>query len=202
MARRKKDDGLLIAVGLVLGAVLAVAPFVLIYIASRAGPRLSKQLDDYALSNAEAAQLQQCGSRTAMLDAQNRAHLAQGLTRTQSGEFDRRSRAGKLAYEVNAQLVESSAEYSELRERPGRRLADAISFTKLREAARFAIVGFVAWLAYSAMYMLGPDFGWPSAYFAASAVSLGVFAATWLWFTIYYWASLSELRKQLAPQPA
>ena len=125
-----------------------------------------------------------------------------GLTLTKSGEFDRRSRIGKTAYEVHAQRNQAIDECQDLQELPLSRLSAAVRFIKLRDSARFAILGFIAWFAYAAMHLLSKDFGWPSAYFSASAVSLGVFTVVWLWFSIYYWASFSQLREQLKSQPA
>ncbi|TDS73359.1 MULTISPECIES: hypothetical protein [Comamonas] len=119
---------------------------------------------------------------------------------TKSGEFDRRSRAGKIAYDVNAQLSDAIDECQDLQELPLNRLSSAIGFVKLRDSARFAILGFIAWFIYAAIHLLNKDFGWMSAYFASSAVSLGVFAVAWIWFTIYYWASFSQLRSQLKTQ--
>lgn len=201
MARKKKDDGLT-AVALVVGAILAVAPFALLYLGCRSGPRLTKHADDYALTHDEAHALQRGSQRLSTLDAQHRRHLSKGLTMTKSGEFDRRSNAGKAAYEVHAQLNQAIEDCSELQDRPLNRLSEAVGFAKLHDAARFALLGFVAWFAYAAMYMRGPNFGWPSTYFMASAVSLGVFAVVWLWFSIYYWVSFSQLREQLKPQSA
>lgn len=200
MARRKKNDRLLVAIGLFVGGALAVAPFVMLYLGCRAGPRLTKHLDDYSLTSDEALQLSHSSMRRGALDAQHRGHLSSGLLLTKSGEFDRRSNAGKIAYEVSVQLAELEFQCRELRGLPLNRLTAAISFTKLRESARFAIAGFIAWFAYAATYMLGPNFGWPSAYFLASVVGLGVFAVVWLWFTFYYWAGFSQLRMQLRPQ--
>lgn len=202
MARRKKDDGFLAAIALVVGAVLAVAPFVLLYLACRAGPRLTKHRDDYALTQQEARQLLQGRARALALDTQHRAHLAGGLALTKSGEFDRRSKAGKAAYDVNARLVESIAECEELQALPSSRLSAALSFNKLRGSARLGILVFLACLTYAAAYMLSPEFGWPSAYFLASAASLTVFAVLWLWLSVYYWLSFSQLRKDLKLQPA
>lgn len=202
MARKKQGDGLLVGFGLVVGAVLSMAPFALLYLGCRGGPRLTKHIDDYALTPDEVQQLKRSSARAATLDAEHRQHLSKGLTLTKSGEFDRRSRAGKTAYEVNEQRNQAIDECQDLQELPLSRLSAAVSFVKLRDSARFAILGFTAWFAYAAMHMLSKDFGWPSAYFSASAVSLGVFATVWLWFTIYYWASFSQLRKQLKSQPA
>lgn len=201
MTRRKKGDGLLIGVGLVVGAILSIAPFALLYLGCRGGPKLTKHVDDYALTHDEALQLKRSSARAAALDVEHRSHLSQGLTLTKYGEFDRRSRIGKTAYEVHAQRNQAVDECQDLQERPLSRLSETVSFVKLRDSARFAILGFIAWFAYAAMHMLSKDFGWPSAYFSASVVSLGVFAIVWLWFTIYYWASLSQLREQLQSQP-
>lgn len=201
MARRRKGDGLLIGVGLVMGAILSMAPFTLLYLGYRAGPKLTKHIDDYALTPDEVQQLKHTSARAVALDAEHRRHLSKGLTLTKSGEFDRRSRIGKTAYEVHAQRNQAFDECQDLQELPLMRLLTAVSFIKLRDSARFAILGFIAWFAYAAMHMLSKDFGWPSACFSASAFSLGVFAVVWLWFTIYYWASFSQQREQLKSQP-
>lgn len=202
MALRKKDDGFLTAVALVVGAVLAVAPFVLLYLSCRSGPKLTRHRDAYALTHEEARQLQQSNARTLALDAQHRSHLAKGLAMTKSGDFDRRSKAGRTAFDVNARRVELIAVCEELQALPASRLSAALGFSKLRSAARLAIFVFLACLAYAAAYMLRPEFGWPSAYFLASAASLGVFAILWLSLTAYYWLSYSQLRKDLKLQPA
>lgn len=175
MARKKQGDGLLVGFGLVVGTILSIAPFALLYLGCRAGPRLTKHIGDYELTTDEAQRLKHSSARVAALDAEHLQYLSKGLPLTKSGDFDRRSRLGKTAYEVNAQRDQAIDEYQDLHKRPLSRLSAAVNFVKLRDSARFALVGFIAWFAYAAMHMLSMDFGGLSVYFSASAVSLGVF---------------------------
>ena len=199
MARKKSNpvgDAAAVLFGIVVFAILFAAPFFYIYQLLQPAEEPSQDPADYDLSHEERNELLAAKKQVNELGQQHQRHLDQGLPIAQSGDFDKRSNAGKFANTVKENLDEQSNIFARLSNAPLDRLSTAINAVKMQKSAKYAI-----WiLAGHFVYIFFPyksDMSWINNYFASSFFSAVAFACIWCVFSAWYWVSYTQVRDAL-----
>ena len=199
MARKKSNPIGDAAAALFWAAVLAIlfaAPFFYIYQLLQTTEEPSQDPADYDLSHEEREQLLAAKRQVDTLGQQHQQHLNQGLPITQSGEFDKRSNAGKFANTVKENLDAQSDIFSRLSNAPLERLSKAIGAVKLQKSAKYAIWIFALYFVYI-FFPYKSDMSWMKNYLSSSFYSALGFACIWCIFSALYWVSSTQVRDAL-----
>jgi hypothetical protein len=161
---------------------------------------ISDNVEDYAFSDEERRQLKALSTSVRGLERELETEKGQGASRKADGSYDRRSRAGKRAFELEGSLKTQSEQCDTLAGLPQQRLAHAINAAKIHTASASAFLFFIPFFGFEFFrkgLLRQPWETWGPVYVDAAVYTVGVFAGVWLALSVIYYLVYSKMRSAL-----
>lgn len=186
-------------IGAALIGALLLAPLYYMYLLFRKTPKLTRNIEDYALADFEQEMLENAICEVSDLSQTHVEHLRKGLRLTKSGQFDKRSRDGREAAATKERLDEQTEAYEYLSRLPLARLSGAISGRKIKIAAGASLVAlsFALIALKQAIERSVDNSDFFGMYLMSTGISVAVFAGIWVLASIWYWLSFRPIKRQL-----
>lgn len=174
---------------------LIVAPFFYAYFIAKRKADFGIALENFDLTDQERDELIKNHKEKRYLSRQHEINTNRGLSINKNGEFDRRSKAGKLANQTKEELDIRLDNIDHLENIPFQRLNLFLREIKLSTSSKISIVVFICHFIYISISSSNPSY--LNNYIYSSGVSVAGFMAIYSILSIWFFISSQPVRAAL-----